>query len=119
MAQILYRKLGPNNDPYFGQGQANFISDAEAVAQAIRTRLLLLQGEWWEDINQGTPLFQSILGQPSATPETTALILTQRIAGAPYVTGVTNVSSTENAQRQAQFSAQANTVFGPVTVTNS
>lgn len=85
------------------------------------TRLKLLAGEWWENLNTGTPLFQSMLGPSGAGkhPETVILLLTQRILGTPYVTGISNVSTGYDAGRRAfQFSCQVSTQFGSLTVTN-
>jgi hypothetical protein len=121
MATILYRALDANGDPLFGQGQANFLADINAVAQAISTRLKLLQGEWWENLNAGTPVFQSMLGVAGTGkhPNAVALLLKQRILATPYVTGVSNVSTSYNgATRSFSFSCQVETQFGILTVTN-
>lgn len=61
-----YRMLDTNGDYVLGMGESEFLSGPEAVAQAIVTHIKLLFGEWWEDVNQGTPLFQSILGKPGS-----------------------------------------------------
>ena len=61
---MIYRRLDDNGDYIFGQGNAEFLSGVEAVAQAIITHIKLLLGEWWEDVDNGTPLWQSILGTP-------------------------------------------------------
>jgi hypothetical protein len=121
MATITYRKLDENGDPLQGNGQANFVSDIDAVAQAISTRLKLLAGEWWESLNDGTQLFQSMLGVAGSGkhPETIAFLLTQRILASPYVTGVSNVQTGYDATARAfQFSCQVATEFGVLTVTN-
>ena len=47
--QILYIRLDENYEPDFASSKAGLITDIEAVAQAILTRLRLLQGEWWEN----------------------------------------------------------------------
>lgn len=56
-----YRKLDDDGDYVFGNGSAVFLTDAEAVAQAIKTRIMHWTGEWWEDMNSGTPM-QNIIG---------------------------------------------------------
>lgn len=63
---MIYRRLDSNGDYVFGQGRSQFLSGSEAVAQAIITNLKLLLGEWWEDVNNGLPLWQSILGIPGS-----------------------------------------------------
>lgn len=60
---MIYRRIDANGDYTFGQGKFNFVSGTEAVAQAIKTNLLLLYNEWFEDLEVGTPLFQKILNQ--------------------------------------------------------
>src|SRR5437660_1601027 len=48
----------------FGNGGADFLVDsAEAVAQSVRTRLLLFAGEWFLDLAAGTPWLTAVLGQ--------------------------------------------------------
>lgn len=119
MATITVRQLDTNWDPIAGNGQSNFLTDIDAVAQIIAQRIKLLQGEWWENINAGTPLFQSILGAAGSGshPQTIALLLSQRILGTPYVTGVSNVSTSYNASTRAfQFSCAVETQFGTLGV---
>jgi hypothetical protein len=47
---ISVRKLDANHDPIYGNGVADFLTDLDAVAQLIDTSLLLLQGEWWNNL---------------------------------------------------------------------
>lgn len=49
----LTRRLDLNHDMTFGAGLANFCVDAEATAQNARTRLQLIQGEWFLDVSAG------------------------------------------------------------------
>ena len=112
---IIYRSLGPANDPLWGQGKTNFITDINAVAQAIRTVLLLFQGEWWESVQSGTPWFQSILGHANS-PAVTLLLVTQ-ILTVPFTQSVESVTTAyDPASRSYTFSATVITSFGPVQV---
>lgn len=120
MSQIRVRQiLGINNEPQWGQGQANFLTDLQAVAQLVYTRLLLFQGEWWNNKGDGLPLWQSMLGVPSSQPKI-ALLIEQRILGTPFVTGISNVQTSYNSgTRKFTFSAQVITQFGTFVVVNS
>lgn len=105
-------------EPQYGNGQANFITDAAAVAQIIKQRLQLLLGEWWEARDLGLPLWQEILGSFNGNnPNKIALILQQNILGAPCVTGMSSVQ-TKYIARQFQYYAVVQTTFGPVVVSN-
>jgi hypothetical protein len=51
-----YRKLDANGDYTFGGGSNDFlVNTPETVAQAVMTRLNLLQGEWFLDTTAGMP----------------------------------------------------------------
>lgn len=120
-ATIIYRQLNANGDPIWGQGTANFLTDADAVAQAILTTLRLFEGEWWANMAEGTPMWQQILGvgAPGQRQQQISLILQQRILAVPYVTSLAQVQAAFNPNtRQFTFYCVANTAFGPVTVSN-
>lgn len=121
MSQITYRNLGPNYDPLWGQGQANFLSDLDAVAQAILTRIDLFEAEWWANLQDGTPMWQQMLGASGSLrqQQQISLLLTQRILATPYVSAVSNVNIAFNARtRSMSFTATVATQFGTTTVTN-
>lgn len=114
---ISVRQLDTNHDVLWGNGQGNFLVDLQAVAQIIQTTLLLLQGEWWTNINQGLPLFQSILGSTNGkAPDAINLLIQQTILSVPFVTGVFNIVSTFNPNRAYTFSCLASTQFGTIQV---
>ena len=87
-----YRKLDENGDYTFGNNSFDYIEKDEAIAQAIKTKLYLFYGEWWEDISLGLPMFQSILGQVSNNNlrQTVILLCAEQIN---LVEGVTSVDS--------------------------
>lgn len=60
----LTRRLDENWDMMFGQGLGNYCTDAESVAQNVRSRLMLLQGEWFLDTDAGVPYLQNITRKP-------------------------------------------------------
>lgn len=87
-----YRKLDENGDYTFGNNSFDYIEKDEAIAQAIKTKLYLFYGEWWEDISLGLPMFQSILGQVSNNNlrQTVILLCAEQIS---LVEGVASVDS--------------------------
>jgi len=120
---ILYRQLDANGDYQFGRGLQNFAYGAAAVAQAVKTGLLLLRGEWWEDTSVGLPLFQGVLAQ-RGTPQslqTMDPLIQQQIAGTEGVASVQNYQRTYgSAKRTLTVSCQITTTDGqtaPVEVT--
>ena len=114
----MYRKLDQNGDFVFGRGKAQFLQGASAVAQAIKTSLLLFQGEWWENLNQGVPMFQSILGQPGGNKSKIDRILQQAITAVQGVTGIQNIQ-TSLQNRQYVFYCVVNTIYSQVIILNS
>lgn len=118
MATILYRTLSPTGDPIRGNGILDFSIDINAVAQAIKTSLLLLQREWWENLSVGTPLFQGILGVAN-TSNGVGLILRKRILEVPYVTDVFNLIVVyAGSSRTYTFSCSVQTQFGNLNLVN-
>lgn len=112
-----YRLLDENKDYSFGKGSQNMITGTEAVAQAIYTRLLLLQGEWWEDLDDGLPLMQRILGFRN-TQQAADLLIRQRILGTTGVNDLYNFSSEfDPATRAYTFSCTVNTIYGETYLT--
>jgi hypothetical protein len=119
MADIAYLQLDSVGDPIFADGTS--LTDGDAVAQAILTRLKLFLGEWWENLNLGLPVFQQMLGQLGSELGIKAmqLAITQNIAGfTPYVTAVTGVE-VGFTNGQLAYTATAQTIYGSVTVSNT
>lgn len=56
------RRLNQETGDIVTRGQV-FINGREEIAQTIQTRLRLFLGEYFRDINDGTPWFQRILGK--------------------------------------------------------
>lgn len=118
MANITYLLLDANYDPVFDPGAA--LSDIDAVTQAIKTRLSLFLGQWWENLNLGLPVFTVILGQLASARGIAAMqaVIQQNILGTPYVTGVTSVNVNFSNGRLT-YTATAQTSFGTTTVSSS
>lgn len=126
---MLYRRLDSDHDYCFGRGFGDFLEDAtgspDAVAQAIKTRLLLLLGEWWKDLRDGLPLWQKILGARINNKKVIDKIITDRIQGLKLpngtaaITAINEVSSAyDSTTREYSFSCRVDTVYGEVYVTN-
>jgi hypothetical protein len=109
------RAMDQNLDMTFGRGIQNFkIDSPAAVAQAIGTRLNLWTGDWWLDLTQGTPWLQQILGKPRAPGSSPDAAIRTRILGTPYVTRLSNYSSSFNStNRSWTVSGVVDTAFGP------
>ena len=108
-----YRRLSSTGDYSFGFGNTSFVTDLEAVRQAIDTKLKLLQGEYWEDQNDGLPFFQQIAG--NTDKDTIDLLVRQRILETPNVTGIQTFSSSIGTNRKYTASVSVNTAYGTVT----
>lgn len=110
---MTYRKLDSNGDYSFGRSKQDFVTDSNAVAQAIKTRLLLLFGEWWEDQSDGLPLFQSILGVSGTEDnlESVNLLIQERIINTDNVTDIVDYTSSY-VNRSLSVSCTVNTTFG-------
>ena len=107
-----YRRLSPEGDMVAGHGNMDFLRDTDAVAQAVKTRLLLLWAEWWENENDGLPLFEKILGQFGARNIRNAeLIIKERIRTTRNVISVNNLRSTLN-ERVFHVWCDVDTAFG-------
>lgn len=112
-----YRMLDVDGDYQFGKGQQNFTYGTYAVAQAIKTRLKLLKGEWWENTSEGLPLFEQILGV-NGTQDNLLIadsLIKERIISTDNVKSIENFTS-EYINRTYTFSCTVNTKFGDVTV---
>ena len=110
-----YRRLAPDGDYSFGQGALEYLTGQRAVAQAIKTRLKLLQYEWWENLTEGLPLFERVLAARGSGQETAALLIRERILSTPHVTAVTGV---ETALKDGvlTFTAAVETDFGTLQI---
>ncbi len=117
-ATISVRVLDPDGDPRRGNSLANFVTDIDAVAQILATRIRLFEGEWFENLADGTPMFQRLLGVPTNSAGV-ALILRRRILETPYVVRINSMDVLyAPAGRNFVFVAEVETAFGTVTVSS-
>lgn len=112
-----YRRLAPDGDLTLGHGAADYLTDSpECVAQAVATRLRLLAGEWFLDLEEGTPYQARVLGKQ--TPQSYDPLLRARILQTKGVREITSYTSAfDGESRRLTVSVSLNTVYGPATVT--
>ena len=114
-----------NGEPQYGQNQQNFLQGIDAVAQAIKTSLQLYTGEWWEDLNDGLPLFTKIIGYGGSNKNQINAIIQARILsiqlnGQSLVNSVSNVSNNyDSVTRAYSFTGSAKSIYGYITVSNA
>ena len=66
------RRLDTNGD--IATSGIIWLYDRDAVAQTISTRLRLFLGEYFRNIQEGTPWFQDILGKPESLARVESVI---------------------------------------------
>lgn len=112
-----YRALTASGDYQFGNGPGEFfVNTPAAVAQAVQTRLLLWQGEWFADTSLFTPWSTQILGK--GTDRTIDAAIQTVILNTPGVNQLTSYSSSLNrATRHATVVATITTIYGTISTT--
>lgn len=115
-----YRKLTADGDYSFGSSELDFYRDVpEAVGQAAQTRLLLWIGEWFLNIEDGTPYLLGVLGKYSK--EQADITIQDRVEGTQGFVSIEEYESVLDADNRAlTVSMTINTIYGPteIEVTN-
>lgn len=111
-----YRKLSADGDYTFGNGQLDFYRDVpEAVGQAVMTRLLLWLGEWFLNIEDGTPYMQGVLGHHSKLSADNTI--QQRALGTQGLTDLSDYETVLDADtRGLSGGFKIDTIYGPTSV---
>lgn len=111
-----YRALSATGDSTIFSGSTAFlVNSPAAVVQAVQTRLLLMSGEWFLDVTEGTPYATQILGR--GTTGTYDRAIRDRILGTQGVTAISTYSSTLNrATRTLTVEATVQTIYGAVDI---
>lgn len=105
------RAFRADGDYAFG-ANTPFLADTPAcVAQAVMTRLRLATGEWFLDLNEGTPYDGQILGHN--TGATRDLAIRIRILETPGVEQISDYLSFVDATRAFVVFANIDTIYGP------
>lgn len=107
-----YRRQSETGDYVFGQGASEFLIDVpEAVAQAVKTRLNLIRGEWYLDADEGTPWKTQILGE--GTLDTYDLAIREVILDTPGVFRIDSYASVlDTSTRELTVAAVITTIYG-------
>ena len=94
-----------------------FITEKEEIAQTISTRLKLFLGEYFRDINDGTPWFQNILGKGSGLYQREAIIR-RRILETDGVNQITKFNADFNLDdREYKIDVSVLTEYGEIELT--
>ncbi|ADO09878.1 hypothetical protein Pvag_1690 [Pantoea vagans C9-1] len=111
-----YRREDEKGDYTFGQGDNTWLTNSpEAVAQAVKNRFLLWNGQWFLDTSEGTPWIESVLGKQR--PDTYNLAIRRRILETRGVNSIIAFDTTLNtSSRRVLFSATIDTLYGTTTV---
>lgn len=113
-----YRKLDADGDYTLGTGGDFLQNSPETVAQAVKTRLALWQGEWFLDASDGMPWNQQVLGKRNGRNPDAAI--RQRILTTPGVQSIASYSSQYDGETRA-FVVQCtiNTQYGQTTISGA
>ncbi len=103
--------LDGDHDIFVSGGNLSRVSEGAEVAQKIATKYLHYLGEWWLDLNSGTPWFQSILGESANLGEAES-ILKRVVTTTPGVTALTSFTADLSTARVFAITFEADTEFG-------
>lgn len=108
------RKTTVDGDICFGHNANDYlVNTPEAVAQNVRTRLALWQGQWFIDTDEGTPYLQQILGKQSAAD----LVIKSRILETPGVQQIDEFEAVLDPNtRRLTVQVKLTTNYGPASI---
>lgn len=107
------RAQDSSGDMTFGQSAQNFLVDSPAaVAQIVETTLRLVLGEWYQDLSQGVPYLQGVVGTHSKA--TADQVLISQITAVDNVTSLTDWDSVIDpvTRKYTSISGKLFTAFG-------
>lgn len=99
-------------DMQFGHGASDYwINKAEGVGQLVETRLLLWLGQWYLNVDDGTPYMTRVLGR--YTSDFRDATIRERILNTPDVTAIDGYNSQLDRQSRGwTVNADIATTFG-------
>lgn len=105
------RAMLEDGDWAFGTGLPFLVDTPACVAQAIMTRIRLAAGEWFLDLDEGTPYEGQILG--AGTQNTRDLAIRVRILDTPGVRQIDDyLSFIDPVDRSFNVLATVDTLYG-------
>ena len=110
---IQYLRLDAAYDPIFDPTVA--LTDINAVAQIMLTQLNLFLGEWFENLNLGLPVLQTMLGQLGSQRALAAMQLSVQQylqTTVPYLVSVGPITASLSSAGALAIVVQAQTVSG-------
>lgn len=111
------RKIDPVLGRQFGGGQQSFwVNVPDAPAQCVLTRLGLWVGDWYLNVDDGTPWATQVIGRYTGSTRDAAVCA--RILGTPGVSQITLYSSSLNTEtRRWTMNATVETLYGTMLIT--
>jgi len=111
------RKLTSDWDSSFGASRGDFIGGSEYTVQQVKTFLKTIKGEWFLDLDYGTPMFE-ILGQKYNEDEI-ALLIKDTILKVETVQSIEKYSQTFDSNlRKLTISATGKDINGETFIVN-
>lgn len=112
------RRIDPNTGGIVTRGQ-HFTSGISEIAQTVSTRLRLFLGEYFRDVNEGTPWFEVILGK-SASDTAREAAIKRRILQTDGVKQILQFNASFDPDtRNYSITVIVLTVYGQITVTEA
>lgn len=109
---MIYRALDDDGDMVIGNKNA-YVSEADAVKQAVVTRLRQLIYEWWEDIEDGVPYWQKIIATRDI--ETAKKLIRERIQATSKVISILGFEADwDNEKRELTIRAAIQSEYGEI-----
>ncbi len=108
---MIVRRLTPDHDMTFGNGLADYAERAEAVAQNVKTRLILLQEEWFLDLSAGVPWLQKIMVKPARLLLANTIIKRTMLKTDGVTKIVSYSTSFDRETRRLNVAATLNTIY--------
>ena len=111
---LTYRKLDEDGDYMIGM-QGEMLTGIDAMAQAIKTRLRTVRGEWWEGGDStALPYVYGIMGSKTLSKDALDVQVIARIMDTIGVISVYDIHS-ELKDRRYSFQSKVKTVYGDTT----